>query len=109
LDQITAADDTAAQIAALSSQVAELKRQLAEGGGVAVENGDYEAYARSLGADAPGDIASKTKKLGRLSPAEAARVLQAMGSWVDAGAILCGNTVDFISDVLTCEVLDPKP
>uniref|UniRef100_A0A7S0XA11 EF-hand domain-containing protein n=1 Tax=Mantoniella antarctica TaxID=81844 RepID=A0A7S0XA11_9CHLO len=106
LDQITAADDTAAQIAALSSQVAELKRQLAEGGGVAVENGDYEAYARSLGADAPGDIASKTKKLGRLSPAEAARVLQAMGSWVDAGAILCGNTVDFISDVLTCEVLD---
>jgi hypothetical protein len=110
---ITGSDDAWAQVATMSSMVAELKRQLTEGGGVPVENGDYKAYAESLKSGGGGcsedDLAAaaaRAEQLGKLSPAEAARVIQAMGDWVESAKMLRGNPIDFISDVLTCDVLD---
>lgn len=108
LDDITGGDDTAAQLAALSNESAELRRQVKEGGGVSVENGDYEAYAADLKRASAGGESDQAlaEKVGKLSPAEAARVMQAIGDWGEAAKFLRGNKVDFISDVLTCGVLD---
>ena len=106
LDEITGSNDAAAQVVQLSNEVGELKRQLEEGGGMPVENGDYEAYAEVLKSD---DVSAQAagEKVGKLSPAEAARVIQAMGDWTKAAELLrATNSIDFISTVLTCGVLD---
>ena len=108
--ELTETSDVTARMAAMAAEIEELKRRIEEGGGAAVENDDYEAFAKNLLAaeDTPEGRAERAKRFTNLSPHEAARVMQAMGDWSVAGEMLRRCTVDFTSDALTCGVLDPE-
>lgn len=166
IGELTETSDVAAKMAALGAECDELKRQLEEGNGLAVERGDYEAFAAKIRPaeradeaedegdellpeeeeakeeeDVPrggeqessgaaraaaaaerrrvraervierlerqdADRATRSAILAKLSAHEAARVLQALGDWAEAGAMLRKTSVDFASDVLACGVLD---
>ena len=108
--ELTETSDVTARMAAMAAEIEELKRRIEEGGGAAVENDDYEAFAKNLLAaeDTPEGRAERAKRFTNLSPHEAARVMQAMGDWSVAGEMLRRCTVSFTSDALTCGVLDPR-
>lgn len=108
--ELTETSDVTARMAAMAAEVEELKRRIEEGGGATVDNDDYEAFAKTLLAadDTPEAKAERAKRFARLSPHEAARVMQAMGDWSVAGEMLRRCTVDFTSDALTRGVLDPE-
>ena len=80
--------------------------------GLAVPDGAYEAYAESVrfsSSDVHTSVAEKRARSARLkvlTPPEAARVVQAIPEWSDVGDVLRGTTVDFVSEVLTCGVMD---
>lgn len=100
------------KLAELVNENAELRRRLSEGAGLAVPDGAYEAYAESVrfsSSDVHTSVAEKRARSARLkvlTPPEAARVVQAIPEWSDVGDVLRGTTVDFVSEVLTCGVLD---
>ena len=48
IGELTETSDVAAKMAALGAECDELKRQLEEGNGLAVERGDYEAFAAKI-------------------------------------------------------------
>ena len=107
LDELTGTSDTVAKLAEVSNEAAELRRQLEEGGGIPVPDGDYALFAEGL-TNEDVSLSERAEKLGKLSPPETARVIQAMGNWRQAGALLRLNSIDYVSSVLTCGVLDAQ-
>lgn len=105
LDELTGVDDATAQLARMSEELADVKRQLEEGQGMPVEDGDYVGFVEKKMQPSL-SMEERAAMLGMLTPPEAARVLAAMGDWSLAGQLLRLNNIDFISDVLTCKVLD---
>jgi len=105
-DALSGSSDLATQNNALMAELEELKRQKAEGAGAPVEDGNYAEFAQNLLSDPDMEASDRAAKLRELSPPEAARALQALGDWAQAGGILRENDIDFISNCLTCGVLD---
>jgi len=112
LESLAQSSDESHKLAELVDENAELRRRLSEGAGLAVPDGAYEAYAESVrfsSSDVHTSVAEKRARSARLkalTPPEAARVVQAIPEWSDVGDVLRGTTVDFVSEVLTCGVLD---
>lgn len=112
LESLSDASDENKRLKELVDENAELKRRLSEGAGLTVADGAYEAYAESVRFSAS-DInmsveekRQRSARLKQLTPPEAARVVQTIPDWSEAGDVLRGTTVDFASEVLTCGVLD---
>ena len=68
--ELTETSDVTARMAAMAAEIEELKRRIEEGGGAAVENDDYEAFAKNLLAaeDTPEGGAERARSDSPISP-----------------------------------------